>query len=398
MQLTICPSPLVHRIFEIAPGAWKMFPFGQDYETCDDAMFQEPSFQKHAKQVVGMLDSAVHFLGPDLSTLEDALIQLGARHTTYGVLPEHYPIVGQALLGTLEAALGKEVFNKQLQEAWAALYGFVTSSMLQGANEALLRLSFPVYNGKDCEEDAKQEKLSLDAYVSAMLPGQKQLFYTTASNSSSITNNATANANMTKLQSAGIVVLSLPKRKVDMIVGSLNKYVGRKLVNVDDSDLDLAFLVPFGAVPGLACLSDDEDSSESLSSTSSHSKSSSADHAFCDWFQSELGQDKVVKCTPTCQYTSLPARVVPHCHNKEELMRQLEDFDCMPLPKKHVEINPNHPLIQTLSKLRRDQPAVARMIAEQVYDNCLIQAGLLDEGRAMVHRINELCMMVMTTK
>lgn len=40
--------------------------------------------------------------------LENALKGLGTRHVKYGVLPQHYPMVGGALLKTFEALLGSD--------------------------------------------------------------------------------------------------------------------------------------------------------------------------------------------------------------------------------------------------------------------------------------------------
>jgi len=40
--------------------------------------------------------------------------------------------------------------------------------------------------------------------------------------------------------------------------------------------------------------------------------------------------------------------------------------------------------------VRTSQPDLARDVAIQIFDNALIQAGLIDDGRAMVPRINKL--------
>jgi hemoglobin-like flavoprotein len=121
------------RIFEIAPGAKALFPFAKKNENDDDEeMFKNPRFLMHARRVVKMLDVAVDMLGPDLGPVSHALKLLGERHVAYGVIPDHYPIVGQALLATLEAALGSS-WTPQVQEGWAAIYGFVSATMVAGA-------------------------------------------------------------------------------------------------------------------------------------------------------------------------------------------------------------------------------------------------------------------------
>jgi methyl-accepting chemotaxis protein len=80
-----------------------------------------------------MLDVAVNMLGPDLDPVTHALKELGERHLAYGVIPDHYPIVGQALLSTLEAALG-DGWTPQVKEGWTAIYGFVSTTMIAGVN------------------------------------------------------------------------------------------------------------------------------------------------------------------------------------------------------------------------------------------------------------------------
>lgn len=368
--------PNNHSIFKLAPGAWAMFPFGKGYESMDDEMFQSPAFLQHAKNVVGMLDSAVNFLGPDLQILEETLITLGANHIGYGVLPEHYPIVGQALLETLATALG-DAFTPELKEAWTGVYGFITASMLKGANESLLRLRLYVYGDDD-------EKMSLDECVSKRIPGQKDLYYTTSEE---------ASPQVERLHKAGVIVMVMEPRKKDKVVANLEKYLGRKMVDVADEGLDLSFLDP----------PKEDKQSPSPTSVTQIITSDGLDfndaQDFCVWFQAELGPEKVVACTPTCKFTSLPARVTVHeGQDIQKTIRQLEDFDCMPLPKKHVEINPSHEFIVEIHKVRQKYPEIASMMAQQVHDNCLINAGLMDDCRGMVNRITDISMCLLKCK
>ena len=59
---------------------------------------------------------------------------LGAKHVSYDVSEAHFPIVGQALLDTLEKALG-DAFTKETKEAWAGVYGVITENMVAGMKE-----------------------------------------------------------------------------------------------------------------------------------------------------------------------------------------------------------------------------------------------------------------------
>merc|ERR1712127_363793 len=66
----------------------------------------------------------------------------------------------------------------------------------------------------------------------------------------------------------------------------------------------------------------------------------------------------------------------------------------MPLPKQTVKINPNHEIIVGIHGLKETDPELAKVLAEQVLDNCLVAAGLMDDGRAMLPRLNDLMLCV----
>ena len=66
----------------------------------------------------------------------------------------------------------------------------------------------------------------------------------------------------------------------------------------------------------------------------------------------------------------------------------------MALPKQVVEINPKHEIILGIHKLKDADPVLAKVLAEQVLDNCLVAAGLLDDGRTMLPRLNDLMLCV----
>ena len=53
---------------------------------------------------------------------------------------------------------------------------------------------------------------------------------------------------------------------------------------------------------------------------------------------------------------------------------------------KNLEINTAHPLIKGLADMRVADEEFARTIVKQIYDNAMIQAGLMIEPRDMVER------------
>jgi molecular chaperone HtpG len=56
-------------------------------------------------------------------------------------------------------------------------------------------------------------------------------------------------------------------------------------------------------------------------------------------------------------------------------------------PRVELQINPRHPLMKHLATARESKPEVAKLVAEQVLDNALIAAGMLDDPQKMVARI-----------
>ena len=68
--------------------------------------------------------------------------------------------------------------------------------------------------------------------------------------------------------------------------------------------------------------------------------------------------------------------------------------DAMKLPPQQVEINPKHPLIAGINFMRGSEPALAKVCVEQIFDNCLVAAGLLDDSRTMLPRLNDLLLLL----
>ena len=72
-----------------------------------------------------------------LEALVPAVQALGRRHAGYGVADEHYDMVAEALLWTLEKGLGP-AFTPQTREAWATVYGLLASTMKSAASKELV--------------------------------------------------------------------------------------------------------------------------------------------------------------------------------------------------------------------------------------------------------------------
>lgn len=130
-------NDIVPRLFEINPDAARYFKFTDGFETTDEAMYKQEVFKNHASGVILAVSAAVDLLEKgDMEKLTIVLKELGAAHLSRGLDLEkaHYDLVGEALLDTLEKALGDE-FTPETKAAWSGVYAFISEKMLEGAAE-----------------------------------------------------------------------------------------------------------------------------------------------------------------------------------------------------------------------------------------------------------------------
>ena len=105
-----------NRLFEIAPQVKSMFP--------SDMTEQRGKLMATLSAVVNGLNN--------LSSILPAASALAKRHVAYGARAEHYPVVGAALLWTLEKGLG-ESWTPDVANAWKAAYGTLSAFMISEA-------------------------------------------------------------------------------------------------------------------------------------------------------------------------------------------------------------------------------------------------------------------------
>jgi hemoglobin-like flavoprotein len=104
------------RLFEIAPSVKPMF-------TGDMAA--------QRGKLMTMLGAVVNGLG-NLESILPAASALAIRHVGYGAKAEHYPVVGSALLWTLEKGLG-DAWTLEVADAWTTAYGTLSGYMISEA-------------------------------------------------------------------------------------------------------------------------------------------------------------------------------------------------------------------------------------------------------------------------
>lgn len=74
-----------------------------------------------------------------IDELSAELAQMAQRHVQYGVRPDHYKLVGKALLWTLEQGLDSD-WTLSVKEAWSKCYHTVADIMIKASEQQANRV------------------------------------------------------------------------------------------------------------------------------------------------------------------------------------------------------------------------------------------------------------------
>ncbi|NER79545.1 MAG: flavohemoprotein [Leptolyngbya sp. SIO1D8] len=95
-------------------------------------LFKNTQMDQQAKKLFASLVLVVNNLHKP-QVLTDSLKGMGIRHLKYGVLPEHYPMVGNTLLKVMAIVL-RDQWTPELEKAWTEAYSAMAELLLDGAN------------------------------------------------------------------------------------------------------------------------------------------------------------------------------------------------------------------------------------------------------------------------
>lgn len=213
------------------------------------------------------------------------------------------------------------------------------------------------------------ETTSLQGYVDRMREGQNEIYFLVGPNRAALESGPYLEA----FRARSLEVLFCYDAVDDFVMSNLGEFDGKKLVSGDSGDLEL--LDPA-----------DEPSGEALPEGEIKE--------LCEWLKETLGSAKVREVTTGKRLFESPiaalnadAMMTPAMRRLMQAMGQNEG-SADPVVK--LEINPRHELIKALNAKRSSDVETAKLIAAQLLDNALISAGLLDDPRPMVARLNQL--------
>ena len=104
------------RLFEIAPQLRPLF---------------RGDMKAQGRKLMSTIALAVNSL-EKMPELAPVVQDLGGRHAGYGVKDEHYDIIAEVLLWTLDKGLGSD-FTPEVKDAWIAVYTTLADAMKSAA-------------------------------------------------------------------------------------------------------------------------------------------------------------------------------------------------------------------------------------------------------------------------
>ncbi len=221
-------------------------------------------------------------------------------------------------------------------------------------------------------ESSKSESgklISLDDYVGRMNEGQNEIYYINGPSRHAIEKGPYFE--VFKRRDVEIIYTLEPID--DFVFSHLNEYEGKKLVSADRADLKLP------EKTGEDAVEKETEKSEKLDEPIAQT--------LTKWMKDVLGES-VKEVAVSTRLVDSPAMIVNpegfFTSSMERVMRATNQEH--KISSKNLEINTAHPLIKGLAEMRVADEDFAKTIVKQIYDNAMIQAGLMIEPRDMVER------------
>jgi HSP90 family molecular chaperone len=172
-------------------------------------------------------------------------------------------------------------------------------------------------------------------------------------------------------------VLFVYQQVDEFVMNQIGEYSGKRLVSIET--------VPADALPKTEAAKQAEQTASADKLPAEELKE------LITWLRNDALSDKVYSVRETDRLSSTPAVIVGHESASYRRMMKFVDPSRAPNdPKHNLEINPSHPLIRALASARTTNAEVAKQVAQQMYDNALIAAGLMDDARPILTRMTTL--------
>ncbi|MBI2517644.1 MAG: molecular chaperone HtpG [Opitutae bacterium] len=213
----------------------------------------------------------------------------------------------------------------------------------------------------------KGKTTTLADYVSRLKDGQKEIYYLCAPNREAIE----SGPYLEGFKARNLEVLFCYEAVDEYVFNNVREFDGKKFLSADHADVKLEDVPQSGEALGEAELKE-----------------------LTKWLQDTLGA-QVAEVKSSDRLVGSPALATNADKFLSPQMRRM--MRAMKKPgeaeepvKVNLEINPRHAVIKKLATLRTADADKAELVAEQLLDNALIAAGLLEDPSRMIARLNKL--------
>ena len=214
----------------------------------------------------------------------------------------------------------------------------------------------------------KGKATSLADYVTRMGGEQKEIYYLVGSNRAALE----SGPYLEGFKARNLEVIFCYEPVDEYVMSNVREFDGKKLTAADHADVKLPDLPkPEGALS--------EDDTKKLTA----------------FIKESLGE-RVAEVKISDRLVDSPALALnadkfmsPHMRRMMKAMNKDKEAGDSPL-RVNLEINPRSPVMKRLFETHTTAPDRAKLVAEQILDNALISAGLLDDATPMVARLYKL--------
>ncbi len=212
----------------------------------------------------------------------------------------------------------------------------------------------------------KTKATSLADYVSRMGADQKEIYYLVGKDRAAIE----SGPYLEGFKARNLEVLFCYEPVDEYVMNNVREFDGKKLIAADHADVKLADIPkPEGAL------------SEADTKT------------LTEWIKATLG-DRVAEVKASERLVDSPALAINadkfmSGHMRRMMKAMNKDGADTPL-RVNLEINPRSAVMKRLFETHTAAPEKAKLVAEQILDNALISAGLLEDASPMVARLYKL--------
>jgi len=312
---------------------------------------------EYMRFVTGVVDSADLSLNISRETIQDNL-----------VFRKLSKFLAKRVLRFLEEQAKKD--KEKYSKFWDTFGMFIKEGIITDIENRKELMNLLRFSSRKKEKDVF---ISFEEYVKNLKDDQKAIYYLSGVSREEIERGPYIET----FKKRDIEVLYLFEPIDDFVMTTLGEYEGKRLVSADSAD------IPdwIGDLPPV----------EEKEKTTEPAFSSQELENFNSWVKETL-KDKATDVRKSKRIMDRPAIIVNPDTGITTSMRRVMKAagkDYMGVGSHILEINHHHPLILMIKKLRdgKTDKGFLQSCMEQIYDNALTEAGLMDNPRAMVDRI-----------